>query len=188
MKNSIIPSDIKEDYLQSKVDKNKKITSQTIHGVPLAKLDGPIDVNSLKFPFPIFGCYCDQDTPENPCPCKNILVWLLESPIEILNSGQRNSKGQEILSFIMPKGAQLAIDLQIPIELGELNRIASFAKHCKSRNTKTPSLFSEKEAPPPLGWLSLAATIGWGIGSLLDDLLGSGEGGNDNFSDDLSDW
>ena len=40
----------------------------------------------------------------------------------------------------------------------------------------------------PLKKLTAAATVGWVVGTKLDDLLGSGQGGNDNLSDDVSDY
>lgn len=43
-------------------------------------------------------------------------------------------------------------------------------------------------APPPFGWVAGAFAVGYkGVGPLVDDLLGSNEGGNDNLSDDIAD-
>lgn len=171
--------------VKTKAKKVYLTSTRKLHGVPLVEVDKSLDLNTFEFPFPILGCLCVQDSPDNPCPCTDLIVWILDRPVEVSKTGKRTPEGQEILDFTLQRDAEVTIELQVPIRLRELERIAGLAQRRRER-ARTGG--AATTSAPSLGWLSLAASAGYAVGTLLDDLFGSGEGGNDNLSDDLSDW
>jgi hypothetical protein len=71
------------------------------------------------------------------------------------------------------------------MKVRDLARLQGLAQH--RQNPPNGTLSKKKGALPDFGWVSVAAAAGYAVGTLLDDLLGSG-GENDNLSDDVSDW
>lgn len=159
-----------------------------VEGSLLFKLEDPMDVDQYKPPFPIVGCLCVQDTPDNPCPCTDLVMWPLDQPVDVSRTSKKNAEGDEVFSFLFKRSVRVQVQVPVPIELGELERLATLRRRREGKVAYGPTYTPPPGGAPPLGWVSLAGAVGWGIGSVLDDLLGSGEGGNDNLSDDLSDW
>lgn len=174
-----------ERYLELKLEKARNQAYRTLRGIPLGRVDRSLDLNTLQFPFPIVGCFCVQDSPDNPCPCTDMLIWITDRPVDVSWSGRRTSDGQEMLEFTLSKDAEVSVEVRVPFKFNDLERIARLAQSCGRRNGNNNVV---AQAAPPLDWLTLAGAVGYGVGTLLDDLFGSNEGGNDNLSDDLSDW
>ena len=108
----------------AKVEKARQALHRTLHGVPLVELKDCLDLELFKPPFPITGCICVQDTPENPCPCTDLIFWLLDPPLEVSRTQRRTDRGDEILAFELPRDARVNVELQIPMKLSDLERIA----------------------------------------------------------------
>jgi hypothetical protein len=186
--------------IEARARKLEEASLQHVKGVPLDTIKGTFDIRRMRIPFPILGCLCVQDSPENPCRCPNLVLWLPTFPKAVSATGDRNDRGDEYLDFALDRDAAVFVEMQVPIRLGALERVAKRARRWKrgdrvvaghatsgTRGDGSPGSVA-RAAPPDLGWLGLAAGVGWAVGTLLDDLLGSNEGGNDNLSDDLSDW
>jgi len=169
--------------LQTNAQRVQLKTTRTFHGIPLVEIEGAFDLNKIKFPFPIRWCLCVHDSPDNPCPCTDLVVWLIDKKVEVSRTGTRTKTGEEIIAFTVPKDTDLMIEVCVPMKLKDLFQISRMAG---SRNNGCNSV--SKKDVPPFGWVKLAAAAGYMIGGLLDDLLGSNEGNNDDLSDDLSDW
>ena len=129
-------------------------------------------------------CFCVQDTPENPCTCIDLPIWINTQPIDISKTGKKTRDGRDIVEFTLPKETEVFVDLQVPFKLKDLELIAKKSRQRRKQDCDGTTV----GAAPPLNWLGLAAAAGYAVGSMLDDLAGSNEGGNDNLSDDLSDW
>jgi hypothetical protein len=188
-----------ERLLDAKKRRLDAASSQRLRGSPVHNITGAFDIGKMTLPFPITGCLCVQDSPQNPCPCTDIVLWLPTFPKAVRKTKDKDSAGRDIYDFVLDSDARVFVELQVPTTLGTLERLAKRARIRKQRGpglgrpgttrpTGQPPAGAVAAAAPDLGWLGLAAGVGWGIGTLLDDLAGSNEGGNDNLSDDLSDW
>lgn len=189
-----------ERLYEAKAKKAEAATTRHLHGASIGKITGPFDVNKMTLPFPILTCFCVHDNTQNPCRCTDVVLWLPTFPVSVSTTGQKNADGLEIYDFVLPRDADVLVELQMPIKLSAMERVVTRARRRKSARVVVArdeakrngeggggAAIAKKE-PPDLGWLSLAAGVGWAIGTVLDDLAGSNEGGNDNLSDDISDW
>jgi hypothetical protein len=156
-------------------------TARTLTGVPRSDVRNRLNADDYRLPFPIDVCLCVHDSPGSPCPC-NTPAWLLERPISVADAGRKNARGEGLLVFSLPSHAQILLELHCPMDIVDLDRIADWARG-RGSNGSPGAAYA-----PPLDWLTLAGVGGYAVGTLLDDLLGSNEGGNDNLSDDVSDW
>lgn len=79
-------------------------------GVPLDVEDSRKLIAGRKF-LPISGCYCVQDSPENPCPCGDLIFWLpFDSIIGDRESKHKSDQGQPIHSFLVASDAQVLVE------------------------------------------------------------------------------
>jgi hypothetical protein len=197
-----MPDNGEERMLEIKTRKLERASSQRLRGVPVHRIAGDFDVSKMKLPFPIFGCLCVQDSPENPCPCTDFVLWMPTFPKAVTRTGQKNADGKEIFEFVLERDAVVYVDVQVPIQPAVLERVARQIRRVRrgsvvvgpsSRIRSDVGGYREGERPiaksaPDKGWLGLAFGAGWAVGTVLDDLLGSNEGSNDNLSDDIGDW
>lgn len=176
---------------------------QVLRGVPVEEVSSDLDARSMKLPFPIVGCLCVQDSPENPCPCKDVILWLPTFPEAVVRTQERNREGKAVFEFILDRNAVVFVDVQMPIRPVDLEKLARKVRRLRQRGSAVslprPDNYSSstsgssttgliKRAAPDFGWTGFAFAAGYAVGSVLDDALGSEEGGNDKLSDDLSDW
>ena len=141
-----------------------------------------------------------QDSPDNPCPCIDIILWLPTFPTSVKKTTKKNDEGLPIYDFTLARDAVVYVDLQMPIRPTELERVARVVRKRRAglviendSNGRRPPKGGAEDGPVATakvdkGWLGFGFGVGWAVGGLLDDLAGSNEGGNDNLSDDLSDW
>lgn len=182
--------------LEQKREKVRAISNRHLRGVPLFDVGDEDSISKLSPPFPIEWCLCVQDSPENPCPCKGLVLWLPTFPRAVRKTGTRSSDDEAIYDFELDPDAEVIVELQMSIPLRSLERLRMAALRRKSAyviggskrdasGDRTPDvLYSKKKG----GWAGVAYSIGYAVGTLLDDFLGSEEGGNDKLSDDISDW
>ena len=96
-------------------------TSTLIYGVPieLGEFIRAIQPQNL---FAIWGCYCVQDSPDNPCPCGRI-VWLPAD--RVLRSGKTQRKspeGHELHWFRVKNDADIVVEEQVAVGVREYAR------------------------------------------------------------------
>jgi hypothetical protein len=164
------------EYVKNKARIAEEISVTTISGVPLQDLRDGLD-RMKGGRIPILGCLCVHgvhDSPEHPCPCKDLIVWLpIDGIIGWGPSRRRSASGQEIFDFQVAPSTRVIVEQQLPMQASAFSR--TIPKVVKSA------------APPPFAWVSAAFGVGLAIGRKLDDAFGSNEGGNDNVSDDWAD-
>lgn len=192
--------------LTHKADKAERSSTRKMHGVPIHNIDGGFDIAKMGLPFPVTWCLCVQDSPQNPCPCRDFVLWLPTFPKAVKKTGSKDVDGRDVYEFSMPSDAEVLVDLQMPLKLSTLQRLAAgtarrrrgrvvvvsgSAAATSSAGSAAGRRSSDANgvmAAPDKGWLDVSFGLGKAFGGLLDDLAGSNEGGNDNLSDDLSDW
>jgi hypothetical protein len=86
--------------------------------------------NKTRGLFPIeVGCNCVQDSPENPCPCKDIppiIVWLPKGKIlKNYKSDKGNHDGRELTVFEIEKDATVFVERLQPINLSRISGIGN---------------------------------------------------------------
>lgn len=176
-------------------EKAARVSSRHLRGVPVNNIDGDFKISKMSHPFPIQWCLC---VTEEGCPCADLVVWLPSPPKLVRKTGTKSADGRDIYDFVLAPDAEVILNVPMRVPLGTLTRVAGRAQRVRDGQTVVvrprptrgdgPPPLIEKGKAPDLGWLGLAGRIGWGVGSVFDDLLGSNEGGNDNLSDDLSGW
>jgi hypothetical protein len=146
-----------------------------IHGVPLHLEGSQLDFDSNGAFWPIAWCLCVQDSPDNPCPCKDpIIVWLPKD--KILKSGKsrrKNHEGSEVYWFEMTNGADVMVEELHSLKVKDL----ADGSYGPEGNGTSVS-FSKKSIRSRL--LKAAFSLGFAIGTAIDEETGA--------SDDIADW
>jgi hypothetical protein len=145
-----------------------------IHGVPLELEGNILDLNSNGVFWPILGCLCVQDSPDNPCPCKGPIVWLPKDKIlKSGKSGRNNHEGSEVHWFEVANGAEIMVE---ELHTLKIKDYADFVDWTEGNGTSVS--FSKKSIRSRL--LKAAFSLGFAIGTVIDEETGA--------SDEISDW
>jgi hypothetical protein len=184
-RNNKMAIEFTDRYLETKVRKAQRAHTRRFQGVPLVAVDKDLKLDAMQFPMPIQWCLCVM---AEGCPCTDLVAWLRNRPIEMARTGKRTPDGQEILEFTVSDDADVSVEMHIPLKLRDLQKIEAATRRRRKGDKEPSTAEAPAPAPPPFAWVAWAGAMGYAGGKLLDDLLGSNEGGNDNLSDDISDW
>lgn len=128
---------------------------------------------------PIWACWCNHDSPDSPCPCKDngTMVWITKSSIfEQGRSDKKDSDGDILEYFDIDSDSKLIVQSFNNIKASELKM-----SECGcNKNGNTPGIMAQ--GMPPLNpWVIIAGAILAGIGTK------AGEGAYDTIEKGL-DW
>ena len=142
-------------------------TTRVLRGTPVYNIKGNFDLDKMNFPFAIRGCLCVTE----PCPCKDFILWLNKPPLAAKATGKKDA-GAEIIEFTVPRDVVVHVEMQVPVKLLDLERVAVKARKAKAAGVRRVSASGvdrsvEPGAAPPTsaqakgafdkGWLGLAA-------------------------------
>lgn len=114
-------NDIKKEQLE-------EVTATKIYGIPIKNTMFSLNKNLNLFP--IWGCICVQDTPQNPCPCKQI-IWLPKD--KIFGSGKtkrHNRDGHEIHWFKVKNDAEIIVESHDTMRISQYSNILGLSEGC----------------------------------------------------------
>lgn len=84
--------------------------SKQIYGIPIEIPEDRNQIAGRRFQ-PILGCLCVQDSPENPCPCSDFIIWLpLDKVIASRETERRSVDSQPLYLFTVASDAEVLIE------------------------------------------------------------------------------
>ena len=149
-----------------------------VEGVPLIRL--PDDLSDHKLPIPIRPCFCVQDTPENPCICPEMTVYI--PPLDIIRweRSKRSHEGgeEDSYKFFVPVTSTLSIEQPMNISTKGYEDFGNWVTYQKKGKGDIRK------------WLIRTAfSIGWAIGTALDNATGTSDAWGDLAEDHPApDW
>jgi hypothetical protein len=120
----------------------------------------------------IIGCLCVQDTPENPCPCKD---WIWHIPLSgVLNRSEKERcdvDGEPLITVTVDPSTDIVIERAKRLKARNLDRARRAA--LRAGPNRPPGVaYAGAPLPPGSGagfFLGLAFAAGWGIGEIIND-------------------
>jgi hypothetical protein len=132
-------------------------------------------------------CLCVQDTPEFPCPCDRLVVWVPDgSVLQTDDTDRRTASGAEIKRYTIQRGAKVVLEapLRVSVDgLAALRKLKAGAPGAiapAGGTTDGRSVARRPSLPGPVGQVVGAFIAGYEFGEWLDGELG--------LSDAISDW
>lgn len=163
-----------KSFFDLKAEQLNQLSTLKLTGIPI---DFPENsqANKTRGLFPIeVGCICVQDSPENPCPCKDIppiIVWLPKGKIlKSYKSDKGNHDGRELTVFEIERDATVFVERLQPINLSRISGIG----HGHPINTNINTALTLP--------LATAGPLGALIGILVGVAVAEGTNGS------VSDW
>ena len=164
-------------FYDLKAEQLSKTSTFKLTGIPI---DFPENagINRTKGLFPIeIGCLCVQDSPENPCPCKDrppIIVWLPEESVfKSYKSDKLNHDGRELTVFEMDKDATIFVEKLQPVHLRKISGGPLYKLNGNGSGSTPPRPGNNATALIPVWWhLAEAFHLGVWIGETIDEATG----------------
>ena len=153
-----------ETYQALKLEQIKSETVTRIYGRPLDDGD-QLDLTDRTrddFRFAVQWCLCVQDSPESPCHCLPLIVWL--GRLDVIAHGKADQKdhaGETLYFFDLKNDATLLLDRVQPISTSAAKRLAGLSP----ADAATLLEASTTLAGVPFG----TAEISWK--SIIEDIL-----------------
>jgi hypothetical protein len=115
-----------EAYDAVKLDQIKSESVTRIYGHPLEDID-QVDQGVRRRnenPFAVQWCLCVQDSPQSPCMCRPLIVWL--TPLDVVSYGKTEYKdraGESLYFFDITNDAKLLLERVQPIGTSAAKKI-----------------------------------------------------------------
>lgn len=118
-----------KSFFDLKTEQLNQLSTLKLTGIPIEFPENS-KVNNERGLFPIeVGCNCVQDSPENPCPCKDIppiIVWVPNGKIlKNYKSDKGNHDGRELTVFEIERDATVFVERLQPINLSRISGIGN---------------------------------------------------------------
>ncbi len=119
-----------EAYDAAKLAQIKSATVTRMYGSPLDDLDqlGLADQSRRDSRFAVQWCLCVQDSPESPCLCRPVIVWL--GRLDVVSYGKtvhKDQAGESLYFFDLKNDATLLLERVQPISAAVVKKIASLS-------------------------------------------------------------
>ena len=95
--------------------------------------DADVDPANLIVPFRFFPCFCVQDSPDNPCPCGRLVIWILDDPAQVDRVPDQSGGGSAPLYQLrLPRDVKVCVETQAPVTLDDLEQLAVWTHRATS--------------------------------------------------------